>query len=107
MNRIKIAAAAVSLCLAALALIACGAQPAAIAAVKPTATVFAPPPTDIPPPPPEATPSALDFPLPAPKHVEHEAADDEACVVCHTSEETLKALAKAEEEPAVESEGEG
>jgi hypothetical protein len=36
-----------------------------------------------------------------------EPVDDTACISCHTDEETLKAVAKEEEEPEVESEGEG
>ena len=53
------AAAAVVLLLAAVvALTGCG-GPMAIAAVEPTATVYAPPPTDIPAPPPGPTPAAI------------------------------------------------
>ncbi len=99
--------AAVLLLLASMALTSCGAQPATIAAVEPTATARAPLPTYTPKPTARATPVALDFPLPPPNHVEIEPAEDEGCVTCHTSEATLKALAKQEEEPEVESKGEG
>jgi outer membrane biosynthesis protein TonB len=51
-------------------------------------------------PPPTDTPMPTDTPTPVP-------IDDTACVTCHTSEETLQALAEEEEEPEVESEGEG
>lgn len=99
--------AAVLLLLASMALTGCSAQPATIAAVEPTATAHAPLPTDTPKPTVWATPAALDFPLPPPKHVEIEPAEDEGCVTCHTSEATLKSLAKQDEEPKVESVGEG
>lgn len=93
--------------LALLALGGCGEAPP-ISAVEPTATLYPPPPTSIPPPPPGPTPAALDFPLPAPNHVEEvEPIDDQTCVNCHTNEEMLKALAEEEEKPEVESEGEG
>jgi hypothetical protein len=83
-------------------------EPVAIAAVEPTATLYAPPPTDIPPPPPGPAPAALAFPLPPANHVHLEEVDDQACVACHTSEETLKAVAE-KEDTAHESlsEGEG
>ena len=84
------------------------AEPVAIAAVAPTPTAYQPPPTDIPPPPPGPTPAALDFPLPAPTHVELGQTNGEHCVDCHTDEETLKAVAeKAEENQESLSEGEG
>jgi hypothetical protein len=86
------------------------AQPgASIAPVPPTATAFPPPPTDVPAPPPGPTPAALDFPLVAPTEVEaNKPPDDRSCVACHTSEETLKAMAKTEEEVEESlSEGEG
>jgi hypothetical protein len=90
-----------------LALAGC-AEPLAIAAVEPTPTLYPPPPTDIPPPPPGPTPAALDFPLPPPSQVEVEAVDDQACVECHTSDDTLKAVAEEEEVEAESlSEGEG
>jgi hypothetical protein len=92
--------------LAALSLAGCG-EPMAIAVVEPTATVFALPPTDIPSPSPGPTPEALDFPLAAPTSVEVEPVDDQACVNCHTSEETLKEVAEEEESPESLSEGEG
>lgn len=93
--------------LAALALTGC-AEPAAIAAVEPTATLYPPPPTDIPPPPPGPTPVALNFPLPAPTRVERERPSDQHCVDCHTDEETLKAVAEKEESSQESlSEGEG
>lgn len=92
---------------AVLTLTGCG-GPAAIAAVEPTATVYAPPPTDIPAPPPGPTPAAIDFPLPAPSHVVPEPVNDQGCVDCHTDEETLKAVAEAAEVPEESlSEGEG
>jgi len=92
---------------AVLALTGCG-GPAAIAAVEPTATVYAPPPTDIPAPPPGPTPAAIDFPLPAPSHVALEPASDQGCIDCHTDEETLKAVAEKAKVPEESlSEGEG
>jgi hypothetical protein len=91
---------------AAFALSGC-AQPDVIAAVEPTATAYSPPPTSIPPPPPGPTPASLDFPLPPPTQVETQPTDDETCVVCHTSEATLEALAKDEEVAEDLSEGEG
>jgi hypothetical protein len=94
------------LLVAVLALSGC-AEPPAIAAVEPTATAYAPSPTDIPAPAPGPTPAALDFPLPPPTHVENGSADDQNCVICHTSEETLKALAEDEEVEEELSEGEG
>jgi hypothetical protein len=101
------AMAVVLMLLAALSLTGCT-DPAAIAAVEPTPTVYPPPPTDIPAPEPGPTPAALSFPLPAPTHVEVESANDETCVQCHTSEEVLKAMAKGEEEvEETLSEGEG
>jgi hypothetical protein len=84
------------------------AEPVAIAAVEPTPTAYPPPPTDIPPPSPGPTPAALDFPLPAPTHVEFGETNGQHCVDCHTDEETLKAVAeKAEENQESLSEGEG
>jgi hypothetical protein len=91
-----IAALAALLVLSTLALTGC-AEPAAIAAVEPTPTLYAPPPTDIPPPPPGPTPEALNFPLPAPTHGETEPVSNQGCVDCHTSEETLRAVAETEE----------
>jgi outer membrane biosynthesis protein TonB len=58
-----------------------------------------PTPTTVPTePPPTATPTEEPTPEPV---------DDSACITCHTSEETLQALAVEEEKPEVESEGEG
>jgi hypothetical protein len=94
------------LLLASLLLSGCGDAPA-IAAVKPTATLYPPPPTDIPPPPPGPTPEALDFPLPPPTPAESDVPDDQSCITCHTDEETLKALATEEETAESLSEGEG
>ena len=95
------------LLLVALALAGC-AGPQSIVAVEPTATAFPPPPTDIPPPPPGPTPEALDFPLPAPSQVDADSVSDQNCVACHTSEETLKAVATEEGEgQETLSEGEG
>ena len=95
------------LSVAVLTLAGCS-QSAVIAAVEPTATVFAPPPTDIPAPPPGPTPAALDFPLPAPTHDDPEPVSDQSCVDCHTDEEMLQAVAEEEggEHEAL-SEGEG
>jgi hypothetical protein len=90
-------AVAASLVVAGLALAGC-AEPMAIAAVEPTATLYPPPPTDIPSPPRGPTPEALDFPLAAPPRQEAEVVDDQTCVDCHTNEETLKAVAAQEEE---------
>lgn len=92
--------------LVALALSGCG-EPVAIAAVPPTATVYAPLPTDTPPVPPEPTPVALDFPLPAPEAETVEQVDNQSCVDCHTDEETLKEVAEEEEQVESLSEGEG
>jgi hypothetical protein len=95
------------LLLASVALAGC-AEPAAIAAVEPTATAYPPPATDIPAPPPGPTSATLDFPLPAPTHPETDPVDDQPCVNCHADEETLKAVAeKAEEVQESLSEGEG
>jgi hypothetical protein len=102
-----VVAVVVLLFLAVLALTGC-AEPAAIAAIEPTPTLYPPPPTDIPPPPPGPTPVALDFPLPAPTGVDEERPSDQNCVDCHTDEETLKAVAEKEESSQESlSEGEG
>ncbi len=50
---------------------------------------------------------AARFPLPAPEREMKAQADDSACIECHTSEETLKQLAKDPEEEESLSEGEG
>lgn len=92
--------------LVAMALTGC-AEPAAIAAVEPTPTIYPPSPTDIPLPPPGPTPAALEFPLPAPTHEELESQDGQSCVDCHTDEETLKAVATEVEQEESLSEGEG
>jgi len=92
-----------------LALTGCS-GPGEIAVVEPTATIYAPPPTDIPAPTPGPTPAALDFPIAAPTRAEAEPEDqasDETCVECHTNQHVLQAMATEEEEPEVESEGEG
>lgn len=47
------------------------------------------------------------FPLPAPEQESEKRADSSNCVDCHTSEETLKQLAKEPEEEESLSEGEG
>ena len=86
-------------------------EPTEVAVVPPTSAPTEPPtptalPTDPPPtltdvptePPPTATPTEEPTPEPV---------DDSACITCHTSEETLQALAVEEEVPEVESEGEG
>jgi hypothetical protein len=100
-------AGAVTLLALAVLLTGCS-GPAVIAAVEPTATVFAPPPTDIPAPPPGPTPAALEFPLPAPTHEEADPVSDQSCVDCHTDEEMLKAVAAEERgEHEALSEGEG
>ncbi|MGD2206119.1 MAG: hypothetical protein PVH17_05010 [Anaerolineae bacterium] len=83
------------------------AEPAAIAAVPPTPTLYPPPPTDIPPPPPGPTPAALNFPLPAPMQEAKEPVNDQACVDCHTDEAALKAVATEVEQEEALSEGEG
>jgi hypothetical protein len=98
----------VLLFLTTLALTGCDFGPAVIAAVEPTATLYPAPPTDIPVPPPGPTPEALDFPLEPPNHVELDIPDDRDCVNCHTSEETLRAMAEEEEgDQESLSEGEG
>jgi outer membrane biosynthesis protein TonB len=103
-----------------LLLAGCGGEPAAapteppepteVAAAPPTAapTEEPPTPTEVPPeptatevptePPPTATPTEEPTPEPI---------DDTACIACHTSEETLQAMATEEEAPEVASEGEG
>ncbi len=91
---------------ATLALAGC-AEPVAIAAVPPTATVYAPPPTATPAEPPPPTPAALSFPLEAPTREAVEPIDDQTCVDCHTDEESLRELAKEEEQAESLSEGEG
>lgn len=94
------------LTLAVVALTGCS-GPGEITAVEPTATLYPPPPTDIPAPPPGPTPAAMDFPIAAPTRVPVEQVDDETCVVCHTNQQVLQAMATEEEAPEVESEGEG
>jgi hypothetical protein len=114
MNRTKtllatpfgVVAVAGLLLLAVLALSGC-AEPAAIAAVPPTATVYALPPTETPPPSPEPTQAALDFPLAAPSQEPVEIVSDQTCIDCHTNEKTLKAVAEEEEVVEELSEGEG
>ncbi len=64
----------------------------------PTEPPTSPPPTD--------TTAPTDTPAPT-ETATPEAVDDSACITCHTSEETLQALATEEEAPAAESEGEG
>ena len=95
-----------------LMLVGCGGEPTAApteppaptkvsaAPATPTSAPTEPPtPTDVPTePPPTATPTEEPTPEPV---------DDTACITCHTSEETLQALATEEEAPEVESEGEG
>ncbi|MBN1657651.1 MAG: hypothetical protein JXA93_04575 [Anaerolineae bacterium] len=83
------------------------AEPAAIAAVPPTATVYAPPPTEAPPPPPEPTPQARNFPLAAPSKEPVEKVSDQTCVSCHTNQETLQSVAKEAKVVEELSEGEG
>jgi hypothetical protein len=91
---------------AALSLSGC-AEPVAIAAVPPTATVYALPPTEASPPPPAPTRAALDFPLAPPPREQVEVASDQTCVDCHTDQATLVALAVEEEVAEKLSEGEG
>jgi PBP1b-binding outer membrane lipoprotein LpoB len=105
-----------------LMLVGCGGEPTAAptepppptevsaAPATPTSAPTEPPtPTDIPTEPPTPTdvpteppPTATPTEEPTPEPV-----DDTACITCHTSEETLQALAIEEEAPEVESEGEG
>jgi hypothetical protein len=97
---------------------ACGEPPAAptepstpteIAAAPstPTSAPTEPPPTDPPTAPPAtATPPPTDTPMPTATPTQ-EPVDDTACIACHTSQETLQAVADAEEEPESLSEGEG
>jgi hypothetical protein len=85
-------------------------EPTEVAAAAPTTAPTEPPPTptEVPPeptatdvptePPPTATPTEEPTPEPI---------DDTGCITCHTSEETLQAMATEEEAPEVESEGEG
>lgn len=102
----RVAAAVGLLFLAALIMSGC-AEPAAIAAVPPSPTVYAPPPTKAPTPEPEPTPAALDFPLAAPSQAPVEVVSDQTCVDCHTDEETLRVVAREEEVVEELSEGEG
>ncbi len=113
------------LLLIALILVGCGATEVAteppvveatatkIAAVTPTAEPTEPPaPTETPTePPPTATPTEEPTePPPTATPTEEptpEVVDDSGCITCHTDEEALKSLATEEEEPEVESEGEG
>jgi hypothetical protein len=92
----------------------CGAEPTAVVTQAPTDIPTEPPTATATPaePPPTDTPAPTDTPLPTDTPVPTETptpevVDDSACIACHTSEETLKALAKEEEKPEVESEGEG
>lgn len=101
------AAIAVGLLLLALLVLAGCAEPVAIAAVPPTATVYAALPTKTPSTP-EPTPVAMTFPLAAPtKESATAPGDDQTCVDCHKDEAQLKDT--AEEVVAAESlsEGEG
>ncbi len=106
------------LLLLALALAGCG-EPAAAptepveatevsaAPATPTSAPTEPPPTETPTePPPTDTPVPTDTPAPTDTPTP-EPIDDSGCITCHTDDETLKALAKEEEKPEVESEGEG
>ena len=100
--------------LLALVLLGCGGEPTEVAtqptepAAAPTektaptaAPTEEPTPTDVPTePPPTDTPVPTEEPTPEP-------IDDSACIACHTSEETLQAMATEDEAPEVESEGEG
>jgi hypothetical protein len=78
----------------------------ATATSVPTEEPTEPPPTEPPPtepptePPPTDTPEPTEEPTPV-------VLDDSACITCHTSEETLKAMATEEEETESLSEGEG
>ena len=84
------------------------AEPAAIAAVPPTSTVYAPLPTETPHPTPEPTRAALEFPLePSCPEATATLDDDHMCVQCHTSERTLQRVAEEEEVAETLSEGEG
>jgi hypothetical protein len=100
-----------------LVLLACGeptaaptdppaSEPAAteVSAKPPTPTTAPtdpPTPTDVPTePPPTDTPEPTEEPTPV-------VLDDSACITCHTSEETLKAMAVEEEVTESLSEGEG
>ncbi len=64
----------------------------------------APTPTEQPTNTPTQVPTATPAPTPTPTPIP---VDDSGCVTCHTSEETLQALATEEEAPEIESEGEG
>jgi hypothetical protein len=94
------------LLLGSIALSGC-AQPTAVVAVPPTATVFAPPPTRALPELPPPTPAALEFPLPPPERPASQPVSDQTCVDCHTDKERVQALAKEEEVAEELSEGEG
>jgi outer membrane biosynthesis protein TonB len=95
-----------------LLLVGCGEPTAApteppqatkVSAAEPTSAPTEPPPTKTPvptEPPPTDTPEPTDTPTPEP-------IDDSGCITCHTSDETLQAMATEPEAPEVESEGEG
>jgi glucose/arabinose dehydrogenase len=105
-NRILWIAAMLALLLAALALAGCGgatqAPTATQIASQPTAAPATQPPTAAPTHTlvPTNTPEPTATPKPAP-------ADNTACVGCHTSQETLQALAVPEPTAVSLSEGEG
>ena len=86
-------------------------QPTAVAAVVPTTAPTEPPPTPTAEPTPEPTPTEVPTELPPTatptEEPTPEPIDDTGCITCHTSEETLRAMATEEEAPEVESEGEG
>ena len=106
----------VLLLLAGLSLAGCGGEPTAApteVAAEPTPAPTEVPPTEVPPTeeptevpatatPTEVPPTATPTEEPTPEVV-----DDSGCVTCHTSQETLQALAVEPEAPEVESEGEG
>jgi hypothetical protein len=95
------------LLLTVLALSGC-ADPVAIAAVPPTAALYAPLPTKTPQAAPGATPVAMAFPLAAPTQESAEGpGDDQSCVDCHKDEAQLKDTAEKVVAAESLSEGEG
>lgn len=113
----------VALLLLILSLVACGAEPTPTSVAQvPTQAVEAEPtaaPTDTEAPVSEAAPTDTEVPEPTDTPAPTEPPptptptatptpiDDTGCITCHTSQETLQAMATEEEAPEVESEGEG
>jgi len=91
---------AVSCFVAILVLSACGAPPS-ITPITPTVTVEFSQPTDIPFPTPKPTPVAPEFPLTAPALEVVGITSRKSCVICHSSEDFLKAAVTEAPLPSV------